>query len=204
MNLPLFLNQKDFCYFTIKIGKRLSSALICQRPYTGFSHFHLSYERSKMCLLWCQRPARAFLIFTCICPLRMSTLQLCVNALHGLFSFSLNWRLRPLVETLVCQRPARAFLIFTVPSQPPYKQRFPSLIFASIYLTILITRVFHRFFGMFIVYSYFLGFILKVLLSSFFLFFPFLCNVLSVSFYILSVFLIVFLERIMIMEYGCS
>ena len=131
MNLPLFLNQKDFCYFTIKIGKRLSSALICQRP-------------------------------------------------------------------------ARAFLIFTVPSQIPYKQRLPSLIFANICLTILITRVFHRFFGMFIVCSYFLGFILKVLLSSFFLFFPFLCNVLSVSFYILSVFLIVFLERIMIMEYSCS
>ena len=97
-----FLNQKDFCYFTIKIGKRLSSALICQRP-------------------------------------------------------------------------ARAFLIFTVPSQIPYKQRLPSLIFANICLTILITRVFHRFFGMFIVYSYFPTFILKVPLSSFFLFFPFLC-----------------------------
>ena len=103
----------------------------------------------------------------------------------------------------LCQRPARAFLIFTVPSQPPYKQRLPSLIFASIYLTILITSLFHRFFGMFIVYSYFPGFILNVPLSSFFLFFPFLCNVLSISFYILSVFLIVLLERIMIMEYSC-
>ena len=104
---------------------------------------------------------------------------------------------------MMCQRPARAFLIFTVPSQPPYKQRLPSLIFASIYLTILITSLFHRFFGMFIVYSYFPGFILNVPLSSFFLFFPFLCNVLSISFYILSVFLIVLLERIMIMEYSC-
>ena len=125
------------------------------------------------------------------------------TALHGLFSFSRRHDGRQIHLAEKCQRPARAFLIFTVPSQIPYKQRLPSLIFASICLTILITRVFHRFFGMFIVYSYFLGFSLKVPLSSFFLFFSFLCNVLSVSFYILSVFLIVFLERIMIMEYSC-
>lgn len=99
----------------------------------------------------CQRPTRAFLIFT-----------LALNP-------SLDW-----IKDL-CQRPARAFLIFTVPSQTPYKQRLPSPIFVNIYLTILITMVFHRFFGMFIVYSYFPTFILKVPLSSFFLFFPFLC-----------------------------
>ena len=88
----------------------------------------------------------------------MSRKQKSVNALHGLFSFSLIYEDGREVKTFyVCQRPARAFLIFTVPSQIPYKQRLPSLIFASICLTILITRVFHRFFGMFIVYSYFPG-----------------------------------------------
>ena len=57
---------------------------------------------------------------------------------------------------MMCQRPTRAFLIFTVLSQTPYKQRLPSLIFVSIYLTILITSLLHHFFGIFIVCSYFL------------------------------------------------
>ena len=44
----------------------------------------------------------------------MSRKQKSVNALHGLFSFSLIYEDGREVKTFyVCQRPARAFLIFT-------------------------------------------------------------------------------------------
>ena len=53
------------------------------------------------------------------------------------------------------QRPERASLISTVPSETPHKHWLSGLVFAGIYLKILIISIFYLFSGMFTICSYF-------------------------------------------------
>ena len=71
------------------------------------------------------------------------------------------------VSFMLFQRPKRALLISTVPSETPHKHWLSGLVFAGIYLKILIISIFYLFSGMFTICSYFKIFPTKEIILQF-------------------------------------